>query len=129
MASQTVLVVDDNALNRKLLEGMLQIVQVEMVAAEDGTEGVRLAKEHRPDLILMDVQLPDMDGFEVMAEIKKDPELAGIPFFYLTGNVTEERSKQAMANGCLGIIQKPIAVGEFIETLKRVLNQNSTSNS
>lgn len=125
MASQTVLVVDDNALNRKLLEGMLQIVQVEMVAAEDGTEGVRLAKAHRPDLILMDVQLPDMDGFEVITEIQKDPDLAEIPFFFLTGNVTEERSKQAEASGSLGIIQKPIAVGEFIETLKRVLNRNA----
>lgn len=121
MASQSVLVVDDNSLNRKLLAGMLQIVQVEMIAAENGTEGLQLAKAHRPDLILMDVQLPDMDGFEVMAEIKKDPDLADIPFFYLTGHVTDERSKQAEASGCLGIIQKPIAVGEFIETLKRVL--------
>lgn len=124
MASQKVLIVDDNALNRKLLEGMLQIVQVDMVAAEDGTEGLRLAKEHRPDLILMDVQLPDMDGFEVITEIQKDPELAHIPFFYLTGNVTDERSKQAEASGCLGIIQKPIAVAEFIETLKRVLSKD-----
>jgi CheY-like chemotaxis protein len=124
MASQTVLVVDDNALNRKLLEGMLQIVQVEMVAAEDGAEGVRLAKAHRPDLILMDVQLPDMDGFEVITEMQKDPDLAEIPFFFLTGNVTNDRSKQAEACGSLGIIQKPIAVGEFIETLKRVLNRN-----
>lgn len=125
MASQTVLVVDDNALNRKLLEGMLQIVQVDMVAAEDGAEGVRLATEHRPDLILMDVQLPDMDGFEVITEIKKNPELADIPFFYLTGNVTEERRKQAKASGCLGIIQKPIAVGDFIKTLKEVLSKDS----
>jgi CheY-like chemotaxis protein len=124
MASQTVLVVDDNALNRKLLEGMLQIVQVEMVAAEDGAEGVRLAKAHRPDLILMDVQLPDMDGFEVITEMQKDPDLAEIPFFFLTGNVTNDRSKQAEVCGSLGIIQKPIAVGEFIETLKRVLNRN-----
>lgn len=125
MASQIVLVVDDNALNRKLLEGMLQIVQVEMVAAEDGTEGVRLAKAHRPDLILMDVQLPDMDGFEVIAEIQKDPDLAEIPFFYLTGNVTDARSKQAEASGCLGIIQKPIAVGEFIKTLKEILSKDA----
>jgi CheY-like chemotaxis protein len=124
MASQTVLVVDDNALNRKLLEGMLQIVQAEMVAAEDGAEGVRLAKAHRPDLILMDVQLPDMDGFEAITEMQKDPDLAEIPFFFLTGNVTNDRSKQAEACGSLGIIQKPIAVGAFIETLKRVLNRN-----
>lgn len=123
MPSHTVLVVDDNALNRKLLEGMLQIVQANMVAAEDGTEGVRLAKAHRPDLILMDVQLPDMDGFEVITEIKKAPDLADVPFFFLTGNITAERHKQAEASGCLGIIQKPIPVGEFIETLKRVLNQ------
>jgi len=121
MASKTVLVVDDNALNRKLLEGMLQIVQAEMLFAEDGTEGIRLAKEHHPDLILMDVQLPDLDGFEVIAEIRKDPVLITIPYFYLTGNITAERRQQADTDGCLGIVQKPIAVGEFIGTLKEVL--------
>jgi two-component system cell cycle response regulator DivK len=121
MASKTVLVVDDNALNRKLLKGMLEIVQVEMITAVDGTEGMRMAKAHRPDLILMDIQLPDYDGFEVIAEIQKTPELAAIPYFYLTGNVTEERRRQAAAEGCLGIVQKPIAVGAFIETLKKAL--------
>ena len=122
MAGKKVLVVDDNALNRKLLEGMLQIVQAEMISAEDGAEGVRLAGEHRPDLILMDVQLPDMDGFEVIAEIRKDAEQAAIPYFYLTGNITAERRQAAQAEGCLGIVQKPIAVGEFIEALKAVLD-------
>ena len=95
MASKTVLVVDDNALNRKLLKGMLEIVQVKMITAADGNEGLRLAKAHRPDLILMDVQLPDLDGFEVISEIQKTPDLAAIPYIYLTGNVTEERRQQA----------------------------------
>lgn len=121
MAGKKVLVVDDNALNRKLLEGMLQIVQAEMISAEDGAEGVRLAGEHHPDLILMDVQLPDMDGFEVIAEIRKDAGLAATPYLYLTGNITAERRQEAQAEGCLGIVQKPIAVAEFIETLKEVL--------
>lgn len=121
MASKTVLVVDDNALNRKLLKGMLEIIQVEMITAVDGTEGIRLAKAHRPDLILMDVQLPDLDGFEVISEIQKRSDLAAIPYIYLTGNVTEKRRRQAEAEGCLGIVQKPIAVGEFIETLKKAL--------
>lgn len=121
MASKTVLVVDDNALNRKLLKGMLEIIQVEMITAVDGTEGIRLAKAHRPDLILMDVQLPDLDGFEAISEIQKRSDLAAIPYIYLTGNVTEKRRRQAEAEGCLGIVQKPIAVGEFIETLKKAL--------
>jgi two-component system cell cycle response regulator DivK len=121
MASKTVLVVDDNALNRKLLKGMLEIIQVEMITAVDGTEGIRLAKAHRPDLILMDVQLPDLDGFEVISEIQQTSDLAAIPYIYLTGNVTEKRRRQAEAEGCLGIVQKPIAVGEFIETLKKAL--------
>lgn len=121
MASKTVLVVDDNVLNRKLLEGMLQLVQARMLFAEDGAEGVRLTRRHRPDLILMDVQLPDMDGFEVVSEIHKDPDLATIPYFYLTGNITAEYRRQAEGQGCLGIVQKPIAVAEFIETLKKIL--------
>jgi two-component system cell cycle response regulator DivK len=121
MASKTVLVVDDNALNRKLIKGMLEIIQVEMITAADGTEGIRLAKAHRPDLILMDVQLPDLDGFEVISEIRKRSDLATIPYIYLTGNVTEKRRRQAEAEGCLGIVQEPIAVGEFIETLKKTL--------
>jgi two-component system cell cycle response regulator DivK len=121
MASKSVLVVDDNLMNRKLLEGMLQIVPAQMLSAEDGAEAVRLAKSHRPDLILMDVQLPDMDGFEVVAEIHKDADLATIPYFYLTGNITAEYRRQAEGEGCLGIVQKPIAVAEFIETLKKVL--------
>jgi two-component system cell cycle response regulator DivK len=121
MASKTVLVVDDNALNRKLFEGMLQIVRAEMLFAADGAEAVRLAGEHRPDLILMDIRLPDMDGFEVIAEIQKDADLAAIPYYYLTGNISAEHRRQANADGCLGIVQKPIAVGAFVETLKRVL--------
>jgi two-component system cell cycle response regulator DivK len=121
MVSKTVLVVDDNDLNRKLMQGVMQIVQMEMLSAEDGAAGVRMAKIHHPDLILMDVQLPDMDGFEVVAEIHKDADLASIPYFYLTGNITAECRRQADAEGCLGIVQKPIAVGEFIETLKKVL--------
>jgi two-component system, cell cycle response regulator DivK len=121
MASKTVLVVDDNLMNRKLLEGMLQIAQAQMLSAEDGAEALRVAKSHHPDLILMDVQLPDMDGFEVVAEIHKDPDLATIPYFYLTGNITAECRRQAEGEGCLGIVQKPISVVEFIETLKKVL--------
>ena len=121
MATKTVLVVDDNELNRKLLEGMLQIVQVEMLSAEDGAAGVRLAQAHRPDLILMDVQLPDMDGFEVMEEIRNDADLAAVPHYYLTGNITEGHRRRAETDGCLGIVQKPIAVGEFIATLKQAL--------
>jgi two-component system, cell cycle response regulator DivK len=121
MASKTVLVVDDNDLNRKLLEGVLQIVQAKALFAKDGAEGVRLAKIHHPDLILLDVQLPDIDGFEVVAQMHKEADLATIPYFYLTGNITAECRRQADAEGCLGIVQKPIAVTEFIETLKKVL--------
>jgi two-component system cell cycle response regulator DivK len=121
MAPKTVLVVDDNDLNRKLLEGMLQMVPAEMIFAEDGAEGVRLAKSGHPDLILMDVQLPDMDGFEAVAQIQKEAHPATIAFFYLTGDITDECRRQADADGCLGIVSKPIAVGEFIETLKKVL--------
>ncbi|MDJ0782517.1 MAG: response regulator [Desulfosarcinaceae bacterium] len=121
MPTKTVLVVDDNVLNRKLLEGVLRIVPAEMISAEDGAEGIRLAKEHRPDLILMDVQLPDMDGFDVIAEIRRDPELAGIPYYYLTGNIAPEHHQKAATVGCLGIVQKPIAVGTFVESLKELL--------
>jgi two-component system, cell cycle response regulator DivK len=121
MALKTVLVVDDNDMNRKLLEGMLQIVQAQMLSAEDGAEALMLTRTRSPDLILMDVRLPDMDGFEVVAEIRQDAALATIPYFYLTGNITAECRRHAEAEGCLGIVQKPISVAEFIETLKKVL--------
>jgi two-component system, cell cycle response regulator DivK len=121
MESKTVLVVDDNDLNRKLLEGVLQIVQAETLFAKDGAEGVRLALIHHPDLILLDVQLPDIDGFEVVAQMHKEADLAAIPYFYLTGNISAECRRQADNESCLGIVQKPIAVAEFIETLKKVL--------
>ncbi len=121
MKVRTVLVVDDNELNLKLMQGILKVVNCRMEQALDAHTGIEMAKKIAPDLIIMDVQLPDMDGIEAVRRLKKEPTFFATPIIAVTGYGIDDKHKEAMDAGCSAIISKPIAVQAFINKLNQLL--------
>lgn len=121
MKSRTVLVVDDNDMNLKLMQGILKVANCHMEQASDAHSGIDMARKLNPDLIVMDIQLPDMDGIEAVRQIKKEPALASTPVIAVTGYGIDDKHKDAMDAGCIAIISKPIAVQSFIDRLNQLL--------
>jgi two-component system, cell cycle response regulator DivK len=122
MKEKTILVVEDNAMNMKLMRAVLTLGHYRMVEALDAEAGIRLAGEERPDLILMDIQLPGMDGLSAIRIIKADPDLKDIPIFAMTGFAMEDDKKKAMDIGFSGYIVKPFHVTELLETIAHVFS-------
>ncbi|MDA8125593.1 MAG: response regulator [Deltaproteobacteria bacterium] len=117
MEEKTILVIEDNEMNMKLMRAVLQVGQYRMLEAFDAETGLRLVKEQRPDLVLMDIQLPSMDGLSATRIIKADPELCDIPVFALSGFAMESDKEKANDVGFAGYIVKPISVKALLETL------------
>ncbi len=109
---KTVLIVEDNELNMKLFHDLLQANGFNTIETRNGIEALDLARKHKPDLILMDIQLPEVSGLEVTKWIKEDDELKSIPFA-MKGD--EERIRQG---GCEAYLSKPISVAKFLETVR-----------
>ena len=115
------MIVEDNELNMKLFRDIIEATGYETVRTRSGLEALDLAREHKPDLILMDIQLPEVSGLEVTKWLKQDDELLSIPVIAVTAfamKCDEERIRQG---GCEGYISKPISVPKFIETIKSYL--------
>jgi CheY-like chemotaxis protein len=121
VANKTVLVIEDNEMNMKLARSLLQIGKYNVLEAFDAENGIQLAREHHPDLILMDIQLPGMDGLTATREIKNDPAVKDITIIALTSYAMEGDEKKAMDAGCAGYIAKPIDTRSFLETLGKFL--------
>lgn len=102
------LVIEDNEDNRDIIVRRLARRGFTMTAAADGFEGLRLAKDSLPDLILLDLQMPGMDGFEVLRQLKAFPPTATIPVIVLTAHVLEDHERQARAAGCTDFEPKPV---------------------
>ena len=117
----TVLIVEDNDKNMKLASDVLQAKGYQTLEAETGEEGVRLAKERKPDLVLMDIQLPGINGIEAFKQIRADPGTAGIPVVALTASVTPTDRSQITAAGFDAFVGKPINLKEFLDTVKRLV--------
>jgi two-component system, cell cycle response regulator DivK len=117
----SVLVVEDNAQNMTLMRDLLQVQGYHVLEAEDGMKGWELAREHHPDLILMDIQLPDVSGVEVTKWLKNDETLRTIPVVAVTAFAMKGDEENFLAAGCDGYISKPISVSHFLQTLKRFL--------
>jgi two-component system cell cycle response regulator DivK len=113
VAGELVLVVEDNDKNLKLARDLLERTGYRVLSAGTGEEGVRLAKEHRPDLVLMDVQLPGMNGFAALAALRADPGTRGLVVAAFTASVMTEDVARIEAAGFDGYVAKPIAVRAF----------------
>jgi two-component system, cell cycle response regulator len=127
MNAPKVLVVEDNPLNMKLVRTLLQLGKYQVIEAANALNGIQKAKEEMPDLILMDIQLPDMDGLSATRLIKKDPSTEAIPVIAITAYAMHGDDQKALDAGCLGYITKPIDTKSFLETISRHLtNKDNT---
>jgi two-component system cell cycle response regulator DivK len=117
----TVLIVEDNDKNMKLARDVLQAKGYQTLEAETGEEGVKLAKENVPDLVLMDIQLPGINGIEAFKQLRADPKTARIPIVALTASVTPTDRSQITAAGFDAFVGKPINLKEFLDTVKRLV--------
>jgi two-component system, cell cycle response regulator DivK len=120
-SAKTVLIVEDNELNMKLFHDLLEAHGYGTLQTRDGMEAMRLARQHRPDLILMDIQLPEVSGLEVTRWIKDDAELKSIPIIAVTAFAMKGDEEKIRQGGCEDYIAKPISVVKFLETVRRFL--------
>src|SRR5213078_1581141 len=119
--SKTVLIVEDNELNMKLFNDLLEAHGYFTLQTKDGVEALRMARQHRPDLILMDIQLPEISGLEVTKWLKEDDELSHIPVVAVTAFAMKGDEERIRDGGCEAYISKPISVGYFLDTVRRFL--------
>ena len=119
--SQKILIVEDNELNMKLFNDLLQAHRYETVQTKEGGEVVKLAREHQPDLILMDIRLPDISGLEATTMLKADNDLKGIPVVAVTAFAMKGDEERIREGGCAGYIAKPISVSTFLDTIAKLL--------
>ncbi len=115
--SKTVMIVEDNELNMKLFNDLLESQGYETIQTANGMEALDLARAHHPDLILMDIQLPEVSGLEVTKWLKEDEELRNIPVVAVTAFAMKGDEERILAGGCEGYISKPISVPHFLETI------------
>lgn len=116
--TKTVLIVEDNELNMKLFNDLLEAKGYNVVQTRSGLTALDLAKEHRPDLILMDIQLPEVSGLEVTKWIKEDETIASIPIIAVTAFAMKGDEERIRQGGCEAYISKPISVATFIKTIQ-----------
>ncbi len=121
--SQVILVVEDNERNRKLVRTILEFRGYEVVECVDGESCLALAKQCQPALVLMDIQLPKMNGIEALALLRADPETSATPVVAVTASVTPGERERVMAAGFESYISKPIDVPSFGATVDRILGK------
>ena len=119
--SKTILIVEDNELNMKLFHDLLEAHGYRTLQTKDGVEALRLAREHHPNLILMDIQLPEVSGLEVTKWIKEDDALKDIPVIAVTAFAMKGDEEKIREGGCEAYIAKPISVMHFMETIQKTL--------
>ena len=119
--TKKVLIVEDNELNMKLFHDLLDAQGYETLQTREGLQALAIARLHRPDLILMDIQLPEISGLEVTKWLKEDDELSHIPVVAGTAFAMKGHDKRIREGGCEAYISKPISVGYFLETVRRFL--------
>jgi two-component system, cell cycle response regulator DivK len=117
----TILIVEDNEKNMKLVRDILQHRGHLTIEAVNGSDGVRLARERQPDLVLMDIQLPDIDGIEALRQIRTEAALDATPVLAVSASVMPDEQQQIVASGFDAYVTKPINVKQFLETVQRFL--------
>ena len=121
-AAKTILVIEDNDLNMKLFQTLLEMRGYGVLQARDGKEGLRLARQHRPDLIIMDIQLPGVSGLVVAKSIKDDADLKEIPIIAVTAFALKGDEEQMRQGGCAAYLAKPISTPVFLKTVEEHLS-------
>jgi two-component system cell cycle response regulator DivK len=116
---KTILLVEDNERNRKLVRTILEFRGYEVIECEDGAPSLELARAHKPALVLMDIQLPTMDGITALGRLRADPDTARIPVVAVTASVTPGERDRVVAAGFNGYVSKPIDVSTFGDMVDR----------
>ncbi|QQR69330.1 MAG: response regulator [Alphaproteobacteria bacterium] len=118
-----ILIIEDNELNLKLFNDLLEAHGYGTLHTRSGMEGIRLARRHHPDLILMDIQLPEVSGLELIGMIKADASIKHIPVITVTAFAMKGDEERARSAGCDGYMSKPISIKHFIGTIDEFLGQ------
>jgi len=121
-STKRVLIVEDNDLNMKLFHDLLEAHGYATLQTKDGMEALKLARKHHPDLILMDIQLPEVSGLEVTKWIKEDDDLKAIPIIAVTAFAMKGDEEKIREGGCEAYIAKPISVNHFLDTVHKFLS-------
>ena len=124
MAGELILIVEDNEKNRKLIRDVLQVKDYLTLETETAEEGHNLAVKNHPALILMDIQLPGMDGITALKQLRADPKTKTIPVIAVTASAMSYNRQAMLAEGFDGYQSKPISVKDFLEEVRRVLNSD-----
>ena len=119
--TKTVLVVEDNELNMKLFRDLLEAQDYQVLETREGLQALTLARQHRPDLILMDIQLPEISGLEVTKWLKEDEDLSPIPVIAVTAFAMKGDEERIREGGCEAYLSKPISVAKFLATVRSFL--------
>lgn len=119
---KTILIVEDNELNMKLFNDLLEAHGYATLKTRDGVEAIKTARAHRPDLIVMDIQLPEISGLDVTKWLKEDDDLREIPVIAVTAFAMKGDEEKIREAGCQDYIAKPISVTKFLETIEKHLS-------
>ena len=122
MANELILIIEDNEKNRKLVRDVLQVKGYQTLETETAEDGLRLALEKSPALILMDIQLPGMDGITALKHLKADPKTKAIPVIAVTASAMTHNRETMLAEGFDGYQTKPISIKDFLQEVRRVLD-------
>ena len=123
MANELILIIEDNEKNRKLMREVLRVTGYQTMETETAEEGMRVVREARPALILMDLQLPGLDGFAATSALRADPKTNKIPIIAVTASAMSHHQPKILAAGFDGYQTKPIHVKEFLQVVRQVLDR------
>ena len=121
--TKKILIVEDNELNLKLFRDLLTAHGYEILETNDGLEAIMLTRNERPDLILMDIQLPEISGLDITRRLKSDPSVSSIPIIAVTAFAMKDDEEKILAAGCEAYISKPISIVPFIKTVQHFLGE------
>jgi len=120
--SETILYIEDNLENRLLVKRILQSEGYQVLEAEDAVEGLQMAREHQPELIIVDIHLPKMDGYALTTQLRMEPRTRNLPIIAITADALGTARERSLASGCDGFLQKPIDVDQLPKQIRSFLH-------
>jgi two-component system cell cycle response regulator DivK len=129
MSNELILIIEDDEKSRKLVRDVLGLTGYRTVETDNAEEGLRLAQQHMPALILMDIHLPGMTGIEALQSLRRDAATSAIPVIAVTASVMNNEQHQIMSAGFNALERKPLSIADFLQTVRRVLDQATESSA